>query len=103
MNFQQLTANKVLDILRDKYTLENNQFADQIRIVIQQLESSGPKVITRGTQASQFCILNKVQIAKQTIEMSSSDIILPSKAVWVSPVKKANKSIRILLDLLIVP
>ena len=52
MNFQHLPVNKVLDILRAKYTLENNQFAEQIRIVIQQLESSGPKVVIRGTQAS---------------------------------------------------
>ena len=43
-------------------------------------------------------MLNKVQIAKQTIEMSSSDISLPSKAVWLSPVKKDSKSNRILLD-----
>ena len=43
-------------------------------------------------------MLNKVQIAKQTIEMSSSDISLPSKAGWVSPVKKDSKSNRILLD-----
>ena len=30
--------------------------------------------------------------------MSSSDISLPSKAVWLSPVKKDSKSNRILLD-----
>ena len=39
-------------------------------------------------------MLNKVQIAMST----SSDIALPSKAVWVSPVKKGSKSNRILLD-----